>query len=962
MTRQLTEKEIEEIIDFITPLPRLPLDISNQIMENQKERFRKQLRTQLVYNETIPFLKQRLEKMHRESLIGPGESVGIISACSIGSDFTQMTLNSVDWEEEICYTVNGEAKVKPIGEMIDALMYIGADNIQHVPENRTEYLELPDGFSIPSCDEDGNTGWYKIEAVTRHLPVGKLVKVTTQSGRTVTATQAKSFLTWDGNKFVPTHGSDLKVGDILPTTCSLPRPEIEQTHFDMETLFPKTDYLYTSEVVKAREYLQEKDKKKWWDDNKGSYFTVPYNRADTMLQGRRREFMATCEPGYIHIHPSPKFVSNIPDSIPLDNDFGFFVGSFLADGWVTKTFLGISNNDEVIRARITNYCDRYGITYHLVVSQGKNVRNGISSDLKVHSVMFARLFKAICDTGSANKKIPEFAYTAPNEFILGLLDGYFSGDGTVSKESGGIVATSVSKKLLDGISFLLSYYGIHGRLSGVQQYHNNVGSQNIKYMHTLSINNGFAQSFAIAIHLTESKKQRKLEEVTLTKDYRHERGRAQEEFPLRDIYFDGVTNIEEVEASTEFVYDLTVEHTRVFQVYNGINCEDTFHHTGACCKAMTTGVPRFTELLNATPKPKIVNCDIRFLHGNTTVQELRKTVGSTIVGLTLSDLVVSCSYHIGKEPEKWYAAYDALYDNRMETKLDEMRDCVSYTLNIEKMYEYRLSLQEVAEAIEDGYASSYCIFSAPSLGRLDVYVDTSEIELPEERLLHVTQENRIRVFLEEVVHHTLSTLVVCGIPGITDMYFEKKDGKWALTTVGKNYKQVLAHPSVDFVNTVSNDVWDIYDTLGIEASRSFLLEELAGVMTINKCHIKILIDKMTHSGTITAITRHTLKKDDTGPLGRSSFEESVDNFLMAAQRGEIERMEGVSGCIMTGKRAPVGTGKMGLRVDIDALLRMPEIPHQEYIQIDNKTGNENTTTKSQEQVANPTFVEIEFKL
>jgi DNA-directed RNA polymerase beta' subunit len=418
--------------------------------------------------------------------------------------------------------------------------------------------------------------------------------------------------------------------------------------------------------------------------------------------------------------------------------------------------------------------------------------------------------------------------------------------------------------------------------------------------------------------------------------------------------------VEDVESSTEFVYDLTVEHTRVFQVYNGINLFDTFHTAGAGCKAMTTGVPRFTELLNATPKPKIVNCDIRFLYGNATVQELRKTVGSSIVGLTLSDIFVSCSYHTGKEPEKWYAAYDALYDNRMEAKLKEMNDCVSYTLNIEKMYKYNLSLQEIAESIEDGFASSYCIFSAPSLGRLDVYVDTSEIELPEERLLYVTQENRIRVFLEEVVHNTLSKLVICGIPNITEMYFEKKDGDWTLTTVGKNYKRVLAHPAVDFANTVSNDVWDIYNTLGIEASRSFLLEELAGVMTINECHIKILIDKMTHSGTITAITRHTLKKDDTGPLGRSSFEESVDNFLLAAQRGEIERMEGCSGCIMTGKRAPVGTGKMGLRVDINALLPLSEIPDQEYIQIDNKIITEIATNSSQKPPENPTFVEIEL--
>ena len=67
----------------------------------------------------------------------------------------------------------------------------------------------------PSTDKNGKISWYKIEAVTNHLPVGKLVKITTHSGRTATATQSKSFLVWDGNEFKNTLGSDIKIGNIV---------------------------------------------------------------------------------------------------------------------------------------------------------------------------------------------------------------------------------------------------------------------------------------------------------------------------------------------------------------------------------------------------------------------------------------------------------------------------------------------------------------------------------------------------------------------------------------------------------------------------------------------------------------------------------------------------------------------------------------------------------------------------
>lgn len=232
------------------------------------------------------------------------------------------TLNSVDWEEQILFMKNDECNVEPIGKMIDKLLLQYPENIEQIEENRTEYLILDNGYFIPSCDENGNTGWYKIEAITRHLPVGDLVKVTTESGRTVMATQSKSFLVWDEVicKFIATAGCDVKIGDILPTTEGLPRfNDVFQENYEYNDIKIKLDsetgyiiglYL-TNNITKL---LLEKDIKKkynnWFEIYNVSddffnlitdaFTKIPnfcYNTNDKFLKGLLSGYFINCEYG-----------------------------------------------------------------------------------------------------------------------------------------------------------------------------------------------------------------------------------------------------------------------------------------------------------------------------------------------------------------------------------------------------------------------------------------------------------------------------------------------------------------------------------------------------------------------------------------------------------------------------------------------------------------------------------------
>lgn len=906
MTRSLTNIEIEDIISFIKPQEGIPLETAMSVVNFNKQKLRKQLSTQLVNPVIIPELKQQIIKSYTETIIQAGESVGVVCAQSIGERQTQNTLNSIDWSEKILYLKDAKAFVQPIGEMIDNLLEKSPDKIQHIEKNKTQYLPLPEGFFIPSCDKDGMCDWYKIEAVTKHYPVGKLVKITTQSGRSVMATQAKSFLVWNGKIFIDTLGSDIKVGDIVPTTISLEKPKDEQKYFDMSSIFPTTD------LVISRKYRRLG--KQGWLDHNGKEFTVPYKRPDTCF-GKRKEYA------------SNKCVSHIPDKIPLDKEFGYLIGLYLAEGLVTLTCMCITNNDPNIRKRITDFCDRYSITYHTVHKKNYNVRNGISIDLRIHSTLLARMFKIICDTGSPNKRVPEFAYTAPTEFIMGLIDGYFSGDGTVNKKNGNVSVGSVSEKLILGISFLLSYFNIFGRLSSSQPKKNNVGSKNIKRMYLLSISNGFAQKFAKEIFLTDSKKQDKLNAVT--KEYRHKYGRTQENFPDRDVYFDEVVSVEYVDGTTEYVYDFTVEETRHFQIWSGLNLMDSFHKAGQVEKTVVTGVPRFQELLNATKDPKMVSSRIYFKEGYDTVQNLRKMVGHGFVELTFDSISKTIVICMDKKPEPWYDAFKILYND----DYTNYTDCISIKIDINMLYEYKLTLEKIAKVITDDYDDLTCVFSPSEIGQLDIFVDTTAITLPEKRILFINEDNAKQIYLEECVQPMISKMVICGITGIKNIYYTQDEEEWVIETDGSNYKKILSHPKVNITKTVSNNVWEIFQVLGIEAARNFLIQEYMSIMEgINICHTKLLVERMTYAGTISSISRYTMRRDDIGVLSRASFEESLDNFARAAAHGEIESTKGVSASIICSKRSSIGTGMMDLKIDILNLPGMPPVMEENIIE------------------------------
>jgi DNA-directed RNA polymerase II subunit RPB1 len=194
--------------------------------------------------------------------------------------------------------------------------------------------------------------------------------------------------------------------------------------------------------------------------------------------------------------------------------------------------------------------------------------------------------------------------------------------------------------------------------------------------------------------------------------------------------------------------------------------------------------------------------------------------------------------------------------------------------------------------------------------------------------------------LKAMEYNILNNVLLKGVKGIkktsmrttknVSMYNIEKDMfekqlEWVIDTDGTNLQKILADPNVDAVRTRSNDIYEIYQVLGIEAARNMLYHEFMEVVgedAINYRHMSLLLDTMTNRGTLMSVDRHGINRGDVGPLAKCSFEETTDMLINASIFAEHDRINGVSANIMLGQLPPCGTGDNEILLNEELYMKM----------------------------------------
>jgi DNA-directed RNA polymerase beta' subunit len=392
---------------------------------------------------------------------------------------------------------------------------------------------------------------------------------------------------------------------------------------------------------------------------------------------------------------------------------------------------------------------------------------------------------------------------------------------------------------------------------------------------------------------------------------------------------------------------------------------DSFHVSGtAAAVKATSGVPRLKEILSATKKtktptliiymkpdvasvknPKIAENGIDYIDDRIEqTKSVAMNIKNSIEITTLSNILEYSEIYwdSGKldttiEEDKGildiYKKFAALDDSINKCHSDSPW-VLRMKFNKEKMNAFGLRMIDIYTKLNKAYNKYIdCVYSDDNADEC-----IFRIRLTDYALKDIENKDEVAA-LKAMEHNIVYQVLLKGIKGINKVSLNKKKYdiynpteetfdkvvEWVLDTDGTNLIEILSNPNIDATRTISNDIREIYDVLGVEAARNALYNELVNVTgegSMNYRHLSLLIDTMTFRGNLMSIDRHGINRNASSALSKSSFEESVDMLINASIFSEYDNTSGVSPQVMLGKVPNCGSGNFDIILDEEHLMEL----------------------------------------
>ena len=484
-------------------------------------------------------------------------------------------VKSVTGDTPIVILEDGKPRYLNIGDWIDANLEAHKTHVEHFEERQMELLQVENEVYIPTMDENGTVTWGKVTAMTRHDPGTELYEIKTAGGKSVIVTESKSLLIWheDRKEFKEVPTPTIKVGDYVPTTANLVTPPVLLHSIDMTTYFPKNKYVHGTDFHKAIEMMNESMQGRrqippgWWSIHNGSSFELPYPNKARLQRVTVRSNTENIKEGCIYPFHASREHGHIPDTFVLNEENGIFIGLFLSEGHasINTGTVTITNSNPSVREFVKSWFRKLGIAMKEV--EEENHIGGVTTSIIGYSRLLAQFLTAWVGHTSYHKYVPSEAFVANEEFVKGVLNGYFSGDGTITSSS--IESSSASARLTEGISMLCTRIGVFGKVFVTQTKTNNLGTEKIAPAHRLAIRSHWARKFASIVPILEDVKAEQIKSLRCTKTHKN--------FMVQnDVVLDEIVEINIIDvAKYPKVYDLTIPSTLNFGLANGLQVRDT---------------------------------------------------------------------------------------------------------------------------------------------------------------------------------------------------------------------------------------------------------------------------------------------------------------------------------------------------------------------------------------------------
>jgi len=304
----------------------------------------------------------------------------------------------------------------------------------------------------------------------------------------------------------------------------------------------------------------------------------------------------------------------------------------------------------------------------------------------------------------------------------------------------------------------------------------------------------------------------------------------------------------------------------------------TFHYAGVKERNVTLGLPRLIELVDARKKPITPTMDIYLDEEHRVSREKALSVAKEIIHTKVIDVVAKTDIDYSGILKLTFS----------ETKLND-RGCI---------------LTDIFEILKG------------SKKKYDTTLDEKELSI----VLKMNEELDAQTLL--LLKNKLLNTRVKGVPDIERVTIVKQNEEWVIQTAGSNLSKIIYVDGIDLSRITTNNVYEIWQTLGIEAARTALVREITNTLEeqgleVDIRHIMLVADLMTSKGYLQQIGRHGIAGTKTSVLARAAFEITVPTIAKASMEGQTEALKGVTENVIVGATVPVGTGMVDLYMKVN---------------------------------------------
>ncbi len=301
----------------------------------------------------------------------------------------------------------------------------------------------------------------------------------------------------------------------------------------------------------------------------------------------------------------------------------------------------------------------------------------------------------------------------------------------------------------------------------------------------------------------------------------------------------------------------------------------TFHFAGIRERNVTLGLPRLIELVDARKKPVTPTMDIYLDASYKKSKEKAIKVAREILHTKISALISST-------------------ETDYSTK-------IKLNLNSDKLRERACTIDDVIEALQS------------SKKKFEIETSGNSITLS------LSEEADAQTIL--ALRNKVLGTKVKGVADVERVTIVQQGDEWVIQSSGSNIAKVLEIEGIDKKNIRTNNVFEIANTLGIEAARNALINELSSTLEdqgleVDIRYIMLVADLMCSRGYMQQIGRHGIAGTKTSVLARAAFEITVPTIAEAALAGEVERLKGVTENVIVGANIPIGTGTVDLYMKV----------------------------------------------